>query len=120
MRSASALSRLLVLCDGGLHVLNVLSRDEVVESGKEDLSLLPLSGSSKLRGAQACCVNENPNTDDPFAVQMCLAKKKQVAVISITEAKLVVERICDLAEQVVLSHNNIIVFKKSRSSVADC
>ncbi len=31
---------------------------------------------------------------------MCLAKKKQIAVISITEAKLAVERVCDLSDQV--------------------
>ena len=37
---------------------------------QDDLSLVPLSGAAKLRGAQACCVNENPRTDDPFAVQV--------------------------------------------------
>ncbi len=109
VRSASALSRLLVLCDGSLSVLSV--REDGDEGGgggaggeafgKEDLLPLPLSGSSKLRGAQACCVNENPfRTDDPFAVQMCLAKKKQAAVISITETRLVVDRVCDLSDQV--------------------
>ena len=27
-----------------------------------------------MRGVQACCINENPTVDDPFAVQMCLGK----------------------------------------------
>ena len=35
-----------------------------------DLSSLPLSGSHKMRGIQACCINENPFIDDPFAVQV--------------------------------------------------
>ena len=39
-----------------------------------DLSSLSLSGAHKMRGVQACCINENPTVDDPFAVQMCLGK----------------------------------------------
>ena len=63
LRSASALDRLLALCDSTLMVLN-----------SNDLSSLSLSGSHKMRGVQACCINENPTVDDPFAVQMCLGK----------------------------------------------
>ena len=59
LRSASALDRLLVLCDATLYVINA-----------SDLSLLNLSGSSKFKGVIACCVNENPNMDDPFSVQV--------------------------------------------------
>ncbi len=89
-----------MLCDGVLSVLSVRDEDQVGRAEDDDLAPLPLSGSSKLRGAQACCVNENPLTDDPFAVQMCLAKKRQIAVINITEAKLVVVRIRELGDQV--------------------
>lgn len=105
---------MLVLCNG---VLNVLSMD--------DLSVLALSGSSKLKGVTTCCVNENPYHEDPFTVQvekhlreyrcdrsfsiltkhyscrqMCLCKKKQLAVVSLSEEKLVVERTCDLGDNV--------------------
>ena len=59
MRSASALDRLLAVCDSTLMVLHA-----------GDLSSLPLSGSHKMRGIQACCINENPFIDDPFAVQV--------------------------------------------------
>ncbi len=59
VRSASALDRLMVLCDGVLSVLSM-----------SDLFTLTLAGASKLRGVTACCVNENPTTDDPFAVQV--------------------------------------------------
>ena len=53
----------LALCDSTLMVLN-----------SNDLSSLSLSGAHKMRGVQACCINENPTVDDPFAVQMCLGK----------------------------------------------
>ena len=59
LRAASALDRLLVLCDATLYVINA-----------SDLSTLTLSGSPKFKGVTACCVNENPNTDDPFSVQV--------------------------------------------------
>ena len=35
-----------------------------------DLAVLPLAGSSKLKGVSACCVNENPRDEDPFSVQV--------------------------------------------------
>ena len=89
VRCASALGRLLVLCDGSLTVLD-----------GDSLQVLPLAGANKLKGVGAGCINENPNTDDPFSVQMCLAKKKQIAVINITEERLVVARIRDLSDVV--------------------
>ena len=90
LRSASALDRLLVLCDSTLAVLNTA-----------DLSpLSSLAGASKLKGVVACCINENPLNDDPFCVQLCLAKKKQLAVISISESQIKVDRIRDMSEPV--------------------
>jgi len=89
LRSASALDRLLAVCDSTLMVLNA-----------SDLSSLPLSGSHKMRGIQACCINENPLIDDPFAVQMCLGKKKQIAVININEEQMSVDKIRECQEPV--------------------
>ena len=90
LRSASALDRLLVLCDSTLSVLNTT-----------DLTpLSSLAGASKLKGVVACCMNENPITDDPFSVQLCLAKRKQLAVISISESQIKVDRIRDMSEPV--------------------
>ena len=60
VRCASALGRILVLCDGCLLVLAM----------NPELSALNMSGSSKLKNVTAACVNENPNTDDPFSVQV--------------------------------------------------
>ena len=59
LRSASALDRILALCDTNLMVLNAT-----------DLTSLSLTGSQKMRGIQACCINENPTVDDPFALQV--------------------------------------------------
>ena len=65
-----------------------------------DLAILPLAGSSKLKGVSACCVNENPRDEDPFSVQVCLGKKKTLVVIKISEEKLVVEKIRDVPDTV--------------------
>ena len=90
LRSASALDRLLVLCDSTLTVLNA-----------SDLSpLSSFAGASKLKGVGACCVNENSTNNDPFSVQLCLAKKKQLAVISISEVQIKVDKIKDVSEPV--------------------
>jgi hypothetical protein len=71
LRSASALDRLLVLCDATLYVINA-----------SDLSPLSLSGSPKFKGVTACCVNENPNTDDPFSVQVGLEDLNERKILS--------------------------------------
>ncbi len=90
LRSASALDRLIALCDSTLMVLNA-----------EDLSSLSLSGAHKMKGVQACCINENPpELDDPFAVQLCLGKKKQLAVININEEQMTVEKTRELPSPV--------------------
>ena len=88
LRSASAIDRLLAVCDSTLYVLR-----------SHDLTPLPLAG-SKMKGVTACCANENPTTNDPFSIQVCVAKKKQLAVMSIGEQKMVVEKTKDLSEQV--------------------
>lgn len=91
IRAASALDRLLVLCDATLYVINA-----------SDLSPLTLSGSPKFKGVTACCVNENPNTDDPFSVQVCLGKGRQLAVISINEQRMSVYKIKEMSASVQL------------------
>ena len=64
LRSASALERLLVLCDATLYIVNA-----------SDLSSLNLTSSPKFKGVNACCVNENPHSDDPFSVQVNSKRK---------------------------------------------
>ena len=53
-----------------------------------------------MKNVQACCINENPALVDPFAVQVCLGKKKQLAVININEEHMSVEKIRELPDPV--------------------
>lgn len=74
LKTASALGRLMALSDGNLYLL--------------DSDMLNTIGSGpKMKNVTVFCVNENPNTQDPFTVQVelpftcikavwfCLAKR---------------------------------------------
>lgn len=74
LKAMSALERLLCLSDGNFMCLNTA-----------DLDILgPLS---KLKGISAFCINENPTRHDPFSVQVCAAKRKQLQLYAVTESK---------------------------------
>eukprot|EP00092_Neocalanus_flemingeri_P053826 GFUD01063332.1.p1 GENE.GFUD01063332.1~~GFUD01063332.1.p1 ORF type:complete len:841 (+),score=220.95 GFUD01063332.1:74-2596(+) len=81
--AAPAINRLLVLCDSTLFILNM-----------SDLTILPMAGSNKLKGVSAVCINNNPTMDNPFSVEVCVAKKKQcqLALLTLTEDKLSVSK----------------------------
>jgi len=81
--AAPAINRLLVLCDNTLFILNM-----------SDLAILPMAGSNKLKGVSAVCINSHPVTDNPFSVEVCVAKKKQcqLALLNLTEDKLSVSK----------------------------
>jgi len=89
--AAPAINRLLVLCDSTLFILNM-----------SDLSILPMAGSNKLKGVSAVCVNNNPTMDNPFSVEVCVAKKKQcqLALLSLTEDKMSVSKTRDCSHPV--------------------
>jgi len=57
IKAASALNRLLILCDGILLILNMY-----------DLEVA--GGGPRLRGISTFCVNENPNISNPFCIQV--------------------------------------------------
>jgi hypothetical protein len=57
IKAASALNRLLILCDSSLLILNM-----------HDLEII--GGGPKLRGISTFCVNENPNINNPFCIQV--------------------------------------------------
>ncbi|KAM9320927.1 transforming growth factor-beta receptor-associated protein 1 [Gastrophryne carolinensis] len=71
LRAASALDRLLVLCDNTIYLL---SSD----------SLEPIPG-TKIRGVLSFTLNENPVSGDPFSVEVCLisSKKRTVQIFSV-------------------------------------
>lgn len=75
IKAASALNRLLILCDSSLLILNMY-----------DLEIT--GGEPKLRGISTFCVNENPNINDPFCIQICVAQKRKLQVYNVTAEKL--------------------------------
>lgn len=91
IHAAPNINRMLVMSDGTLHILNM-----------SDLTILPMAASNKLKGLSAVCVNFNQVQENPFSVEICVAKKKQcqIAVLSLTEEKMSVWRTRDSSESV--------------------
>eukprot|EP00079_Xenopus_tropicalis_P013183 XP_002941202.1 PREDICTED: transforming growth factor-beta receptor-associated protein 1 [Xenopus tropicalis] len=75
LRAASALSRLLVLCDNTISILC-----------SESLEPLP---APKIRGVLTFTLNENPVSGDPFSVELCLisSKKRTVQIFSVGQER---------------------------------
>ncbi|KAK8726458.1 hypothetical protein OTU49_010260 [Cherax quadricarinatus] len=72
LKTASALGRLMVLSDGNLYIL--------------DSDVLNTIGSGpKIKNVTVFCVNENPNTLDPFTVQLCVGKRRCIQICSLHE-----------------------------------
>ncbi|XP_030637432.1 transforming growth factor-beta receptor-associated protein 1 homolog [Chanos chanos] len=68
LRAASALERLIILCDGTITVVDMVT-----------LETVPVGG-AKIKGVAAFCVNENPVTGDPFCVEMAVVSSRRRAV----------------------------------------
>ncbi|XP_013380315.1 transforming growth factor-beta receptor-associated protein 1 [Lingula anatina] len=76
LKAASALTRILVLCDNTLTLLNMLD-------------LEPIMTGAKIKGVTSFCLNENPNRSNPFSIQICVAlKKKVVQLYTVTEDRM--------------------------------
>ncbi|XP_023220764.1 transforming growth factor-beta receptor-associated protein 1-like [Centruroides sculpturatus] len=76
LKAVSALNRIFALCDGNFMVLNMV-----------DLETIP--SMSKLKGITSFCLNENPTENNPFSVEVCLARKKQIQLYHITDDKII-------------------------------
>uniref|UniRef100_T1J114 CNH domain-containing protein n=1 Tax=Strigamia maritima TaxID=126957 RepID=T1J114_STRMM len=85
MKAASALNRILVNSDSTLMFLNMFELELV--------SSLP-----KIKGITTFCINENPNTNNPFSIQVCVAKRKQIMIYNVSEDKSLHLRDISLAE----------------------
>ncbi|XP_062384156.1 transforming growth factor-beta receptor-associated protein 1 homolog isoform X2 [Sardina pilchardus] len=70
LKAASALERLIVLCDATVYVHDMLSLEPVP----------PSSGGAKIKGALSFCVNENPVSADPFCVELGVISSRRRAV----------------------------------------
>ncbi|XP_078401715.1 transforming growth factor-beta receptor-associated protein 1 homolog isoform X1 [Cetorhinus maximus] len=74
LKAASAMNRLMVLCDNTVVLLNMIN-------------LEPVQSGAKIRGITAFAVNENPVTGDPFCVEVCAIsmKRKTVQIYAVHE-----------------------------------
>uniref|UniRef100_A0A3Q4I2F6 Transforming growth factor, beta receptor associated protein 1 n=1 Tax=Neolamprologus brichardi TaxID=32507 RepID=A0A3Q4I2F6_NEOBR len=71
LRAASALERLIVLCEGIVFLVDMVTLEMVPSAG---------GGGAKIRGVASFCVNENPVNADPFCVEMGVLSSKRRTV----------------------------------------
>ncbi|CAF99758.1 unnamed protein product, partial [Tetraodon nigroviridis] len=87
LRAASALERLIVLCDGFVFLVDMVTLETVPSAA---------GGGAKIRGVTAFCINENPVNGDPFCVEMGVlsSKRRTVQIFMVYEdrVQLVKER----------------------------
>lgn len=88
LRAASALSRLLVLCDGCISLVHMLS-------------LEPVPSGARIKGAAAFALNENPVSGDPFCVEVCIisVKRRTIQVFLVYEDRVQIVREVSTPEQ---------------------
>ncbi|XP_015284066.1 PREDICTED: transforming growth factor-beta receptor-associated protein 1 [Gekko japonicus] len=64
LKAASALNRLLVLCDSAIMLVNMMN-------------LEPIPTGARIKGAVTFTLNENPVSGDPFCVEVCIVSVKR-------------------------------------------
>ncbi|GFR68319.1 transforming growth factor-beta receptor-associated protein 1 [Elysia marginata] len=89
LRAASALNRIMVLCDNTLTLLNMFDLEPIVTG-------------AKIKGVVCFCINDNPVRTNPFSVEICVAlKRKTVQLYTVTEDRMMHLRDVTLPEQAV-------------------
>uniref|UniRef100_A0A8C7IGV3 Transforming growth factor, beta receptor associated protein 1 n=1 Tax=Oncorhynchus kisutch TaxID=8019 RepID=A0A8C7IGV3_ONCKI len=75
LKAASALERIIVLCDATVSVIDMITLEPVP------------SGGAKIKGVAAFCVNENPVNGDPFCVEIGVlsARRRTVQIYMVYE-----------------------------------
>lgn len=88
LRAASALHRLLVLCDCSISLVHMLS-------------LEPVPSGARIKGAVALALNENPVSGDPFCVEVCIisVKRRTIQVFMVYEDRVQIVREVSTPEQ---------------------
>ena len=71
MKAVSALNQLVVLSNETLFI--------------HDLETLAPVKNLKFRNISSFCLNENPLNEDPFQVEMCIAAKKKIHYVYLTD-----------------------------------
>ncbi|XP_043458980.1 transforming growth factor-beta receptor-associated protein 1 [Prionailurus bengalensis] len=88
LRAASALNRLLVLCDNSITLVNMMT-------------LEPVPSGARIKGAVALALNENPVSGDPFCVEVCIisVKRRTIQVFLVYEDRVQIVREVSTPEQ---------------------
>lgn len=88
LRAASALNRLLVLCDNSITLVNMLN-------------LEPVPSGARIKGATAFALNENPVSGDPFCVEVCIisVKRRTIQVFLVYEDRVQIVKEVSTPEQ---------------------
>ncbi|KAK6191375.1 hypothetical protein SNE40_003084 [Patella caerulea] len=91
IKAASALNRIIVLCDNTVTLLNMFD-------------LEPVFSGAKIKGVVNFSVNDNPIRSNPFSVEVCVAlKKKQLQIYTITEDRIVHVKDLPLPEPAIIT-----------------
>ncbi|XP_017260971.1 transforming growth factor-beta receptor-associated protein 1 homolog [Kryptolebias marmoratus] len=92
LRAASALERLIVLCDGIVFLVDMVTLESVPSAA---------GGGVKIRGVTAFCINENPVNGDPFCVEMGVlsSRRRTVQVYMVYEDRVQLVKEVNTPEQ---------------------
>ncbi|XP_061671043.1 transforming growth factor-beta receptor-associated protein 1 homolog [Syngnathoides biaculeatus] len=71
LRAASALERLIVLCDGTVFLVDMVTLENVPSTA---------GGGARIKGVTTFCINENPVNGDPFCMEMGVLSFKRRTV----------------------------------------
>jgi AraC-like DNA-binding protein len=86
LKAASALNRIMVLCDNSLTMLNMFD-------------LEPIVAGVKVKNVVSFALNENPVRSNPFSVEVGLAmKKKQIHIYTVTEDRMILQKEVSIPE----------------------
>uniref|UniRef100_A0A2K6RFI5 Transforming growth factor beta receptor associated protein 1 n=1 Tax=Rhinopithecus roxellana TaxID=61622 RepID=A0A2K6RFI5_RHIRO len=88
LRAASALNRLLVLCDNSISLVNMLN-------------LEPVPSGARIKGAATFALNENPVSGDPFCVEVCIisVKRRTIQMFLVYEDRVQIVKEVSTSEQ---------------------
>ncbi|XP_028912442.1 transforming growth factor-beta receptor-associated protein 1 [Ornithorhynchus anatinus] len=88
LKAASALNRLLVLCDNTIMLVNMMN-------------LEPIPTGARIKGAVTFALNENPVSGDPFCVEVCIisAKRRTIQMFMVYEDRVQIVKEVSTPEQ---------------------
>ncbi|XP_061619004.1 transforming growth factor-beta receptor-associated protein 1 homolog [Phyllopteryx taeniolatus] len=80
LRAASALERLIVLCDGTVFLVDMVTLENVPST---------VAGGARIKGVTTFCINENPVNGDPFCMEMGVLslKRRTVQIYMVYEGR---------------------------------